>query len=115
MGDDETVFMDESIKTSYNSLHDLQQVALESQNHHATTLSGRNHGAQKWGVKFTRFTFYISGQCRLFDPDSNNSSFLPPLTLSASRSGGVDSVVLHRVLKKLYVTHSVMDHICILF
>ena len=58
MGDDETVFMDESIKTSYNPLHDetdvnLQQVALESQNHQATTLSGRNLGAQN-GVSSTQ-------------------------------------------------------------
>lgn len=101
---DETVFMDESIKMSYNSLHDqadidLQQVALEVQDQYTAGLTDQQRNTQTGNIKYTRFRFYVSGQCRLCDPDGSDPSFLPPLLLSASSADVVYSMVLHRIFE----------------
>lgn len=96
MNDDESVFMNECIKMSYNSLHDtididLQQVALESQVHHQPV----EKSLQNDNLGYTDFWFYVSGRCRMCNPGDIDPSFLPPLSLVASHSG-VDPIVLHR-------------------
>lgn len=96
MNDDESVFMNECIKLSYNSLHDandidLQQVALESQVHHHLI----EKSLQRDNIGYTDIWFYVSGRCRMCNPSDLDPSFLPPLSLVASHSG-VNPIVLHR-------------------
>lgn len=106
MNDEETAFMDECIKMTYNSLHDavdveIQQVGLMSQEPHklAKTDLKANNLDTEWTFKYISFLFKVSGQCHKCNSGDSENSFLPLLSLMTSESL-VNPIILHREFEK---------------